>query len=104
MERILQSPAKYIQEAGLISSMDEYVQRLGSAPFFIGTASDIARIEEKLGMGRGSSEMAFRFGILSGECSKGNISKLLEAAEKAGCDVIVGIGSSLRTRSTTSGS
>ena len=28
MERILQSPAKYIQEAGLISSMDKYVQRL----------------------------------------------------------------------------
>ncbi len=92
MERILQSPAKYIQEAGLISSMDKYVQRLGSAPFFIGTASGIARIEEKLGISRGSSEMAFRFGILSGECSKGNISKLLEAAEKAGCDVIVGIG------------
>ena len=90
MKRVLQSPAKYIQGAGILAEIGDNLRKLGSKPFFIATETGFARVQERLQASLDDVGMPLEHRVLAGECSMTNVNKLLDELGRTGCDNIQG--------------
>ena len=92
MDRIIQSPGKYIQGADVITRLGDYLKPMAERWLVVGD-------KFVLGFARGSLEESGKAGGLTleivpfgGECSQNEIDRLRAIAEQAGCDAVLGIG------------
>ena len=92
MANIIQSPGRYVQGAGEIQRIYDYIQPLGKRFFFIVSSSGLKRVEKAIRQSFGDHGEDLVFEIFNGECSKNEIDRLTELYKSHGCDVVIGIG------------
>lgn len=93
MRRVINSPAQYMQENGLLGKLNEIISGLSSKSAFAVVDSFI------LDNYRDTLESSFRHGALpftlsrfGGECCKEEVERIIAAMADAGSGVIIGIG------------
>jgi glycerol dehydrogenase len=100
--RILGTPQRYIQGVGALEEMGSVLRALGRKPMFVADAVVMnivrPRIEEILR----NDQMEGVFTEFRGECSHGEIERLVEICRTEGCDIGVGLGGG-KTSDTTKG-
>ncbi len=90
MKKVLISPARYVQGAGALESLHQYLAKLGDRALVVADPFVVDHMSETLTKAfEGVSQETKRF---TGECSKPEIKRLQEKAENLQAKVIVGIG------------
>lgn len=88
----IKAPGKYTQGAGELSKLGMNVKKMGNKFFILCSANTRKRIGAVMEESLRSVEKEYVFCDFNGECSKAEISRVMEEFEKAGCDVMVGAG------------
>lgn len=92
MSKIMISPGKYVQGAGELKRLGNYVAALGRNALVLISASGQKRVGGMVGSSCTEAGISFTFDLFNGECSKAEIHRLLDIMKANGCDVVVGIG------------
>lgn len=92
MAAIFNSPSKYIQGPDELAKLGSYVEPLGAKALVIVTPSGKKRVGAKIEGGFAEAKAELLFEDFNGECSKGEIDRLVALARDNGCDIIVGVG------------
>ncbi|WEJ86970.1 MAG: glycerol dehydrogenase [Klebsiella huaxiensis] len=90
--KIIQSPGKYIQGAGLLSSVATYVKHLNAKFLVLGDAFVLGLTQDRLSTSFKGENIACQFSTFSGECSRNAITTIQSEAEENQCTAIIGIG------------
>ncbi|MBU5434251.1 glycerol dehydrogenase [Pseudoflavonifractor sp. MSJ-37] len=88
----IKAPGKYTQGAGELSKLGLNVKKMGSKFFLLCTANTRKRVGETIEESLKSVEKDYVFCDFHGECSKAEISRVMDLFQENGCDVMVGIG------------
>ncbi len=91
MAAIFNSPSKYIQ-ADELAKLGSYVEPLGAKALVIVTPSGKKRVGAKIEGGFAEAKAELLFEDFNGECSKGEVDRLVALARDNGCDIVVGVG------------
>ena len=92
MSLILKSPSKYVQGAGILQKLDQYLQGMGKSLLVLISESGMRRVGPVLEQCFSGTDYTFRYEIFRGECSQAQIDRLTERAKAQGATAIVGIG------------
>lgn len=92
MDKIIQSPGKYIQGAGVIGRIAEYARPLGNHCLIIADGLVLQLIGAMLEGSFRSSGLEQHTATFNGECSKNEIERLCTLSRQKECNVVVGIG------------
>ena len=92
MDRIIQSPGKYIQGAAVLSRLGDYLKPLAERWLVVGDKFVLGFTQESLHNSLSAAGLGFEIVHFGSECSQNEIDRLRAVAEKAGCDAVVGIG------------
>ncbi|MBQ9565190.1 MAG: glycerol dehydrogenase [Synergistaceae bacterium] len=92
MTRVFISPSRYIQGPGEMRKIGEYAANLGKKALVLISKGGHRRIGAEIEESFKHSSASLVFDYFNGECSKHEISRLMDVAEKNGCDVVVGVG------------
>ena len=92
MAAIFNSPSKYIQGPDELAKLGSYVEPLGAKALVIVTPSGKKRVGAKIEGGFAEAKAKLLFEDFNGECSKGEVDRLVALARDNGCDIIVGVG------------
>ena len=86
------SPSKYIQKEGAIKELGVYIKLYGTSALLIAHKDDVARVQAQLDYTAKENGVTFVTSNFGGECSREEIARLVEVAEAANCDCVVGLG------------
>ena len=92
MAAIFNSPSKYIQGPDELAKLGSYVEPPGAKALVIVTPSGKKRVGTKIEGGFAEAKAELLFEDFNGECSKGEVDRLVALARDNGCDIIVGVG------------
>lgn len=92
MEKIYNSPSKYIQGPGALGSLGPFVATRGTKALAIATASGERRIGDTVRAGFDGVDATVTFDAFGGECSKTEVARLRQVVQEGGFDVVCGIG------------
>ena len=92
MSKILKSPAKYVQGPDTLKQLDRYLQGMGNRLLVIISRSGTKRICPTLEACFESKDYTLHYEVFQGECSQGQIDRLVAVAQEQGSTAIVGIG------------
>ncbi|MFR2031987.1 MAG: iron-containing alcohol dehydrogenase [Collinsella sp.] len=92
MAAVFNSPSKYIQGPDELAKLGSYVEPLGAKALVIVTPSGKKRVGAKIEGGFAEAKAELLFEDFNGECSKGEVDRLVALARDNGCDIIVGVG------------
>ena len=92
MVKIMIAPNRYIQGPGVIKEAAQYIGHLGSHFFFIGGATALSIIRDKVLASLGERPFRYHFEEFTGECTRSSASGLSEKASRFGAQVMVGVG------------
>lgn len=92
MSYSIKSPAKYVQGNGELSNLGRNAKKMGSKFLILCSVNNKKRVGDAIEESLKSVEKDVVFCEFNGECTKAEISRVMEAAQQAGCDVIVGVG------------
>lgn len=92
MSKIFNSPSKYIQGPNELAKLGTYVAPLGKKALVINTPSGVKRVGDKVAGSFEGVDAEAVYEDFNGECSEGEVNRLVEIARANGCDVVVGIG------------
>lgn len=92
MRKAFISPTKYIQSEGALNDLGVYVRLFGSSALLIAHKDDAARVKEQLDYTAEQNAITFVASDFRGECTRQEVARLTEVAEKANCDVVIGLG------------
>jgi glycerol dehydrogenase len=92
MDKIIQSPGKYIQGAGVIARVGQYAAPFAKKLLVISDAFVLGLIEGKLTSSFKESETDFVIEKFQGECSRNEVNRLITILQNADCDGVVGVG------------
>jgi glycerol dehydrogenase len=92
MAAIFNSPSKYIQGPDELAKLGSYVEPLGAKALVIVTPSGKKRVGAKIEGGFAEAKAELLFEDFNGECSKGEVDRLVALACDNDCDIIVGVG------------
>ena len=92
MAAIFNSPSKYIQGPDELAKLGSYVEPLGAKALVIVTPSGKKRVGAKIEGGFAEAKAELLFEDFNGECSKGEVDRLVALARDNGCDIVVGVG------------
>lgn len=92
MDRIIQSPGKYIQGANAITRLGNYLKPLAERWLIVGDKFVLGFAEEKLRKSLADAGLAAEIVPFGGECSHNEINRLREIAGAARCNAVLGIG------------
>ncbi|EPT7053272.1 glycerol dehydrogenase [Cronobacter sakazakii] len=92
MDRIIQSPGKYIQGAGVISRIGDYLKPLAERWLVVGDKFVLGFAEETLRQSFKKAELSVEIAPFAGECSQNEIDRLRKLADSARCTAVLGIG------------
>lgn len=90
MAKVIGSPSRYVQGKGELKNLCGHVSGFGKHPLVLTSASGRKRVEPLISQGQ--KDMELQYEAFRGECSKHEIDRVKAICEKAGRDVIVGIG------------
>ena len=90
MASILISPSKYVQGAGELKKLGEYVSKLGKNALALISESGYKRVGKDIENSFDTTSIGFDF--FNGECSMTEIERLKKIVAEKGSDVIIGIG------------
>ena len=92
MDRIIQSPGKYIQGADVITRLGEYLKPLAASWLVVGDKFVLGFAQEALQKSLADAGLACEVVPFGGECSQNEIDRLHAIAESAHCGAVLGIG------------
>ncbi|STD16743.1 bifunctional L-1,2-propanediol dehydrogenase/glycerol dehydrogenase [Cronobacter sakazakii] len=92
MDRIIQSPGKYIQGAGVLSRIGDYLKPLAERWLVVGDKFVLGFAEETLHQSFKQAELSVEIAPFGGECSQNEIDRLRKLADSARCTAVLGIG------------
>lgn len=92
MDRIIQSPGKYIQGADVLTRLGDYLKPLAARWLVVGDKFVLGFAEETLRQSFKQAELYVEIAPFGGECSQNEIDRLRELAKSADCQAILGIG------------
>ena len=92
MARIIQSPGKYIQGAGAIKRLGDYLKPLAERWLVVGDKFVLGFAEEMLRKSLADAGLAAEIAPFGGECSHNEINRLRDIAGNAKCTAVLGIG------------
>ncbi len=93
MDKIFQSPAKYIQGKGVIARLAEYSVEFGHRCLVITSSGGLERFKSVLDENeKTAADSVFIREAFGGECCMAEIYRLKELSEDEACDVIIGLG------------
>ncbi|WP_105634040.1 bifunctional L-1,2-propanediol dehydrogenase/glycerol dehydrogenase [Cronobacter dublinensis] len=92
MDRIIQSPGKYIQGAGVLARIGDYLKPLAERWLVVGDKFVLGFAEETLRQSFKQAELNVEIAPFGGECSQNEIDRLRKLADSARCTAVLGIG------------
>lgn len=92
MTEILKSPGKYVQGAGVLASLDQYLQGMGTRLLILISPRGMKRMEKSLRACFDGKPYALTYALFEGECSQPQIDRLTARGRQCGCTAVVGIG------------
>jgi glycerol dehydrogenase len=92
MDRIIQSPGKYIQGADVITRLGGYLKPLAASWLVVGDKFVLGFAQETLQKSLRDADLACEVVPFGGECSQNEIDRLRKIAESAKCGAVLGIG------------
>ncbi len=92
MAKILISPGKYVQGAGEMTKLYDYVSGFGKKALVLITKSGYGRIGATVESSFAGKDFELVFDYFNGECSKNEINRLIKIMEEKGCELVIGIG------------
>ena len=92
MDRIIQSPGKYIQGADVITRLGDYLTPMANSWLVVGDKFVLGFAEEKLRKSLTGAGLSVEIAPFGGECSQNEINRLQDVANSAKCSAILGIG------------
>ena len=92
MDRIIQSPGKYIQGAGVLSRIGDYLKPLAERWLVVGDKFVLGFAEETLRQSFKQAALSVEIAPFGGECSQNEIDRLRKLADSARCTAVLGIG------------
>ena len=92
MDRIIQSPGKYIQGADVLTRLGDYLKPLANRWLVVGDKFVLGFAEETLRQSFKNAELYAEIAPFGGECSQNEIDRLKKLADGADCLAVLGIG------------
>ena len=92
MDRIIQSPGKYIQGADVITRLGDYLTPMANSWLVVGDKFVLGFAEETLRKSLTGAGLSVEIAPFGGECSQNEINRLQDVANSAKCSAILGIG------------
>lgn len=92
MDRIIQSPGKYIQGADVLTRLGDYLKPLATRWLVVGDKFVLGFAEETLRQSFKNAELHAGIAPFGGECSQNEIDRLKKLADSADCLAVLGIG------------
>lgn len=92
MDRIIQSPGKYIQGADVLTRLGDYLKPLATRWLVVGDKFVLGFAEETLRQSFKNAELHAEIAPFGGECSQNEIDRLKKLADSADCLAVLGIG------------
>ena len=83
MTEILKSPGKYVQGAGVLASLDQYLQGMGTRLLILISPHGMKRMEKSLRACFDGKPYALTYALFEGECSQPQIDRLTDRAASA---------------------
>lgn len=96
MDRIIQSPGKYIQGADALTRLGDYLKPLAKRWLVVGDKFVLGFAEETLRQSFKNAELHIEIAPFGGECSQNEIDRLRKLADSADCMAVLGIGGGKR--------
>ena len=90
MASIIASPSRYIQGKGEMENLCTYAENYGTNLFVLTSPSGRKRVEPSIAKGQKDAKITYE--AFNGECCMTEINRVMDICEKAGSEVIVGIG------------
>ena len=90
MASIIASPSRYIQGKGEMENLCTYAENYGTNLFVLTSPSGRKRVEPSIA--KGQKDAKITYAAFNGECCMTEINRVMDICEKAGSEVIVGIG------------
>ena len=92
MKKILISPSKYVQGEGELNNLGEYLKAFGNKALLVASSDDQARVQVQLDDAMKKDSFSLVSCGFRGECSKVEVARIKEIAEKSEYDVLIGLG------------
>ena len=92
MDRIIQSPGKYIQGADVLTRLGDYLKPLANRWLVVGDKFVLGFAEDTLRQSFKKAELHAEIAPFGGECSQNEIDRLKKLADSADCLAVLGIG------------
>ena len=92
MDRIIQSPGKYIQGADVINRLGEYLKPLAERWLVVGDKFVLGFAQTTIAKSFKDAGIGAEIAPFGGECSQNEINRLRRIAENAQCCAVLGIG------------
>ena len=92
MDKIIIAPGKYIQGAGVLARISDYVKNFGSKPVAIADEFVTELVGGSVSGSFSANNCKLVFETFNGECSRQEIERLQGVCQSAGADVLLGIG------------
>lgn len=89
---VFSSPRKYVQGAGVIAQLGEYVAELGNQAFLVSDDVVWGLIGDKAQAALKASHVEYHYERFNGEASTGEIKRLAALAQSKGTRLVVGLG------------
>lgn len=92
MDRVIQSPGKYIQGADVLTRLGDYLKPLANRWLVVGDKFVLGFAEETLRQSFKKAGLHAEIAPFGGECSQNEIDRLKKLADSADCLAVLGIG------------
>lgn len=92
MSRILLAPGRYVQGAGAIAEIGNFVSSMGKKALVIGGKRALALSADQVKASLAAQDVDCRQELFEGECCDKEIQRLKELSIAEGCDIVIAIG------------
>jgi len=92
LRRAFICPTKYLQGEGELFNLGYFVKSFGKSALLIAHTNDVERVKEQLSSTAAKYDITFVESNFGGECSRQEVARLKEIAEKNNCDCTIGLG------------
>ena len=92
MTQVFAGTGRYIQGYGELDNLYSHVKNYGTKFFIVGSKTRLAALKDTFMKSFQSHEDQVIIESFGGECTKKEVSRLVEAAKAAACDCVLGIG------------
>lgn len=92
MRKAFICPSKYVQGENELLNLGYFVKTYGKKALLIAHKDDVERVREKLDATAKKYDITFIEGNFRGQCSRVEVARLKELAEKENCNCTIGLG------------